>query len=93
MTRVLLGLIGRTFQIQSPADAADKQGPRSLLPHGSGRNRTFEEGLAPARHPPGQWRGSRFLRRDEAAAKPEDLVKFITNTFMSNIKTKNRTAK
>jgi translation initiation factor 2 beta subunit (eIF-2beta)/eIF-5 len=34
-----------------------------------------------------------FLRRDEAPAKPEDLVKFITNTFMSNIKTKNRTAK
>ena len=47
MTRVLLGLIGRTFQIQSPADEADKQGPRSLLPRGSGRNRAFEEGLAP----------------------------------------------
>ena len=34
-----------------------------------------------------------FLRRDEAPAKPEDLVKFITNTFMSNIKTKHKTAK
>jgi hypothetical protein len=33
------------------------------------------------------------LRRDEAAAKPEDLVKFITNTFMSNINTKHSTAK
>ena len=93
MTRVLLGLIGRTFQIQTPADAADKQRPRSLLPHGSGRNRTFEEGLAPTRHRPGQWRGSRFLRRDEAPAKPEDLVNFITNTFTSNIKTKHPTAK
>lgn len=47
MKRVLLGLIGLTFQIQSPANEADKQGPQSLLPHGSGRNRTFEEGLAP----------------------------------------------
>ena len=47
MTRVLIGFICRTFQIQSPADEADKQGPRSLLPRGSGRNRAFEEGLAP----------------------------------------------
>ena len=94
MTRVLLGLIGRTFQIQSPADAADKQRPRSLLPHGSGRNRTFEEGLVPgaATH---QASGEEvdFLRRDEAPTKPEDLVNFITNTFMSNIKTKHPTAK
>jgi hypothetical protein len=34
-----------------------------------------------------------FLRRDEAPAKPEDLVNFITNTFTSNIKTKHPTAK
>ena len=34
-----------------------------------------------------------FLRRDEAPAKPEDLVKLITNTFTSNIKTKHPTAK
>ena len=34
-----------------------------------------------------------FLRRDEAPAKPEDLVKFITNTFMSNVKTKHPAAK
>lgn len=61
MTRVLLGLIGRTFQIQSPADEADKQRPRSLSPHGSGRNRTFGEGLAPGRHPLGQWLGGRLL--------------------------------
>ena len=34
-----------------------------------------------------------FLRRDEAPAKPEDLVNLITNTFTSNIKTKHPTAK
>ena len=34
-----------------------------------------------------------FLRRDEAPAKPEDLVNFITNTFTSNINTKHPTAK
>lgn len=42
MTRVLLGLIGPTFQIQTPADEADKQGPRSQSPQGSGRNHAFE---------------------------------------------------
>jgi hypothetical protein len=94
MTRVLLGLICRTFQIQSSADEADKQGPRSLLPHGSGRNRAFEEGLVPgaATH---RASGEEvdFLRRDEAPAKPDDLVNFITNTFMSNINKKHPTAK
>ena len=45
MKRVFLGLIRLTVQIQSPAGEADKQGPRSLLPPGSGQNRTFEEGL------------------------------------------------
>jgi len=73
MTRVLLGLICLTFQIQSPADGADEQGPQSLLPHGSGRNRTFEEGLAPARHPPGRWLGIGFLRRDANPTKQDDL--------------------
>ena len=34
-----------------------------------------------------------FLRRDEAPAKPDDLVNFITNTFMSNINKKHPTAK
>lgn len=61
MKRVLLGLICLTFQIQSPADEADKQGPRSLLPRGSGRNRAFEEGLVPAGHPPGQRIGIGFF--------------------------------
>jgi hypothetical protein len=53
--------------------------------------------LRKASRPPAIHQGSGeevdFLRRDEAPAKPEDIVKFITSTFMSNINTYHPTAK